>query len=106
MRERPSELLTILLENRGPTGVAGGVRCLAEEERLALTPEAFGYLLALRHRRQISRRQMERLIHCAGLVSEAPLGRREMDDLLDRVLFDPAGGARGAPRPGDPAREH
>ncbi len=72
-----------------------GVRCLDEEERLALSPEAFGYLLDLSHRRQITRGQMERLIHYAGLVAESPLGRREVADLVDRVLFGTPGDGTG-----------
>jgi uncharacterized protein Smg (DUF494 family) len=82
---------------RGPTGwgqeLPDGattrhyVRLFSENERDFLTPPAFGYLLDLCQEGHISRHQMESLIHHASMVSDMPLERREIDRLLDQVLF-------------------
>jgi uncharacterized protein Smg (DUF494 family) len=64
-----------------------GVRLQTEEERACLTPEAFGRLLGLVHAGQISRAQMERLLHVASLTSPSPLDRSGVEDLVDQVVF-------------------
>ncbi len=76
---------------------AGGVRAYGENEQEYLTPEAFGRLLDLRRRGQITPQQMESLIHYASLVSETPLDRGEVEQLLDRILFSFPGRAPGDP---------
>jgi len=63
------------------------VRLFSENEREFLTPPAFGYLLDLCCKGHISEHQMESLIHYASMVSDLPLERREIDRLLDQVLF-------------------
>jgi uncharacterized protein Smg (DUF494 family) len=74
-------------------GLGRGIRLLGDDEREFLTPPAFGYLLDLLQGGQISRQQMEMLIHYASLVSVAPLEQPEIDELLDQVLLAPPSGA-------------
>ncbi len=82
---RVSSLLEIAEDADGPAG--DGVRLLGEDEREFLTPRAFGYLLELCQGGQISRQQMEDLIHYASLVAVLPLQREEIDGLLEQVFF-------------------
>jgi len=68
-----------------------GVRLYGEEERGFLTPPAFGYLLELLLSGQISRSQMEALIHHASLVADLPLQLPELVELIDQVCFQARG---------------
>lgn len=76
---------------------AGGLRAFGENEQQFLTPEAFGRLLDLRRNGQITAQQMESLIHYASLVSETPVDRSELEQLLDRLLFSFPGRPSGEP---------
>jgi uncharacterized protein Smg (DUF494 family) len=87
-------------------GSPSGVRCYGDPDRQALEPAAFGYLLRLVKAGQLSRGQMEQLLQHAGLVAATPLDNRELDVLIDQVVFGrAASGADFAPGTGA-ARPH
>jgi uncharacterized protein Smg (DUF494 family) len=85
------------------TASSTAVRCYAGPESEALEPEAFGYLLRLVAADQLSRAQMEHLLNNAGLIASAPLGRGDLDILLEQVVFGPVTPSTGLPgEPGHP----
>ena len=74
-------------ESAASPGSSSGVRCYEGPDRQALEPGAFGYLLQLVAAGQLSRGQMEQLLHHAGLVAATPLDKRELDVLIDQIVF-------------------
>ena len=81
------------------------VRLLSGFEAASLSVPAFGYLVELVHRGQISAAQMESLIQFAQLTGVGPLAPVDLEPLLDHVLF--AQGRRQPPwQPGGDGRLH
>jgi len=72
----------------------GSVRLLSAPEADALSVGAYGYLVELVHRGQITAGQMESLIQFAQLTGAGPLAPADLEPLLDHVLF--ASGRRPA----------
>jgi len=56
-------------------------------EQDALAPDSRGFLMELYRKRQATRRQMELLIHYAVTFRQSPMGRAELERLLDRLFF-------------------
>ena len=56
-------------------------------EQDALSPDSRGYLLELYRKRQVTRLQMELLIHYAVTFRQSPMDRVELERLLDRLFF-------------------
>jgi len=86
-QERPyatTNWLEVPLDN---TAVGSGPRLFGDEERVFLSPHAFGHLLNLVADGQIDRRQMESVIQYASLFSSGPLSPRDIDQLLDQVVL-------------------
>ncbi len=96
----------LIAEPAASLGSPSGVRCYEGPDRQALEPAAFGYLLRLVDAGQLSRGQMEQLLQHAGLVAATPLDKRELDVLIDQIVFGRVtSGADFAPGPGA-ARPH
>lgn len=64
-----------------------GLRLFDSAERTRMTPEACGYLLELSRRGEISRQQMEMVIHYASVMLPAPLDRGDLAELVDNFIF-------------------
>ena len=56
-------------------------------EQDALSADSRGYLLELYRKRQVTRLQMELLIHYAVTFRQSPMDRAELERLLDRLFF-------------------
>jgi uncharacterized protein Smg (DUF494 family) len=71
--------------------IGQGVRIFGDPELRILRPSAIGYLLRLHHSGQITRLQMESLIHFASTVCVSPLEEQDLEPLLDQVLYASCG---------------
>lgn len=64
-----------------------GERVFSEGEEAVLTSAARGYLLALVAGGQIDRTQMDLIVHYVSLFWSAPVDVRDLESLLDQVVF-------------------
>jgi len=84
-------------------GSGRGLRHFDASERASMTPAACGYLLELCRNSQITRSQMELLIHYASVLDPGPLDRGELAELVDNFIFSfpGRGSAPRAPHGGE-----
>jgi len=80
-------LLDALSINVLDEGSGSGLRLFDDSERIRMTPDACGYLLELCRRREISRQQMEMVIHYAAVMLPPPLDREDLAELVDSFIF-------------------
>lgn len=62
-------------------------RVIGETDRDTLSGAALGYLIELVNRRQISRLQFEALVQYASFIAVEPLGRSDLEHVIEQVLF-------------------
>ena len=64
------------------------VRVLSENERKIIAPEAYGYLLQLRHLRLLTTEQLEMILDRCALFASDPIDLNEIKILASTALFD------------------
>ncbi|MEZ5358500.1 MAG: DUF494 family protein [Candidatus Zixiibacteriota bacterium] len=64
------------------------VRILSETERKILSPEAYGYLLQLRHLRLLTTEQLEMILDRCALFASDPVDVTEVKILASSTMFD------------------
>jgi uncharacterized protein Smg (DUF494 family) len=64
------------------------IRVLSDAERRVISPEAYGYLLQLRHLNLLSTEQMEMILDRCALFVNDPVGLSEIKILASVALFE------------------
>ena len=62
-------------------------RLFSDREETVMTRSARGYLLSLVRDGQLNRLQMELIVHYVSFFWDAPVGVRDVEILLDQVVF-------------------
>ena len=75
-------------------------------EQDALSADARGYLIALQRRGQITRIQMELIIHYAVTFQQSQMTRLELETLVDRLFFTAEGDLDYEPGNAFPGKPH
>ncbi len=68
---------------------SGAFRVFGEPEHEYLSPEALGFLIELLNAGQINRMQMEALMQYASYIAIRPLGKDDLESVIEQVLFRP-----------------
>lgn len=67
---------------------SSAVRILSEMERNVISPEAYGYLLQLRHLDLLTTEQLEMILDRCALFVNEPIGLNEIKLLASVAMFD------------------